>query len=136
MSLHRAENEPKSSDQAFGLVMGIFFTLLGLLPWWRHGSPRLPWLWVALAFVFLALVKPSSLGTLHRLWLAFGRLLQRIVSPVALGAVYFFLFTPFGLVQRFFRQDPLRRKTDPGAPSYWIPREGDTNPGVHLNRQF
>lgn len=47
------------------------------------------------------------------------KLLVRACGVVLAALVYVLLVLPAGLVARLVR-DPLRRRPDPGAPSYWI----------------
>ena len=44
-----------------------------------------------------------------------------VISRVALGMLYFLIFTPIALTFRLIGRDALRRKTDPSAKSYWEP---------------
>jgi ABC-type uncharacterized transport system permease subunit len=59
-----------------------------------------------------------------------------VVSHVLLGAVYYLLVTPIGLIMRAVGYDPMHRRFDPGARSYWIKRdEGEQDPRSYF-RQF
>ncbi len=49
-------------------------------------------------------------------------LLSRIVSPVAMALLFFAVVTPVALICRILGHDPLRRKLDPTAATYWIDR--------------
>ena len=44
------------------------------------------------------------------------------ISMTLLTAFYFLLITPLGLLFRLLGRDPLCRKFDPAAKSYWQPR--------------
>jgi hypothetical protein len=44
------------------------------------------------------------------------------VSHVVLAFVYYLVFTPIGLIMHLLRYDPLTRRFDPKAPSYWKER--------------
>jgi hypothetical protein len=77
---------------------------------------------VAAVFLAAALVFPSALGPLNRLWLKFGLLLHKIVSPVVLGIMFFLVITPIGLFLRARGKDPLRLKPNRQSKSYWIER--------------
>ncbi len=44
-----------------------------------------------------------------------------VVSWVALGLLYFAVFTPIALVFRLMGRDALRRSFDPKAKTYWEP---------------
>ncbi len=51
-----------------------------------------------------------------------------VVSFTLLMAFYFLLFTPLGFIFRLMGRDPLRRKFDPTADSYWLQRNTPENP--------
>jgi hypothetical protein len=119
----RSEAVKGSSDRSFGFVMAGFFALVAVIPVIRdHGSVRWWAVGVALVALATALLWPSALAPLNRLWFKLSLLLNRIVSPVALGLLFFVAVTPIGLLMRLFGQDPLRLRMDPKAQSYWIPR--------------
>jgi hypothetical protein len=46
-----------------------------------------------------------------------------VVSPVVLAVVYYLVLTPTGLLMRLFGYDPMQRRFDPDAKTYWLPRE-------------
>jgi len=55
-----------------------------------------------------------------------------VVSFVLLAAFYFLLLTPLGLLFRLIGRDPLCRRFDPNAKSYWSRRQSPKN----LDRYF
>lgn len=122
----REESVQGSSDRTFGLVFAGFFALLAGLGYW-HDSHRWPYLGgVAIVFLLVAFAAPKLLAPLNRLWMKFGLLLHRIVSPVILGLLYYGCITPIGFLMRLSGKDPLSRRYQAEAPSYWIVR---TPPG-------
>lgn len=50
-----------------------------------------------------------------------------VVSLILMGAFYFGLITPLGLVFRLLGRDVLCRKFDPKASTYWAPHEQTKN---------
>jgi predicted membrane metal-binding protein len=134
--LARASVEPRASERSFGLVFAAVFALLALWPlvngrgarWWAFG--------VAGLFLALAFVAPVLLRPLNRLWMALGRLLNRIVSPVVMAFLYIVAVVPTGLALRLSGKDPLRLRRDPGAASYWLPRQPPGPPPDSFKNQF
>jgi hypothetical protein len=112
-----------SSDRGFGLVFAAFFALLGGLALW-HDRPRWYW-WVGLsaATFLIALTVPRALAPFNWLWTRLGLVLFKVISPLALAVIYFGAITPMAVFLRLRKMDILRRKYDPQAASYWIPRE-------------
>jgi hypothetical protein len=133
-SFRRAEH-PGGSDRAFGLVMAAACGVFGLAPL-RHGNgPRLPLLIAAAVLAGIALAAPWTLRPLNRAWTRFGMMLQRVTTPLLLGIVFFAVITPMAVVMRMRGRDPLRRRADPAARTYWIDRPPPA-PAESLRRQF
>ena len=134
--LSRNQHVEGSSDRAFGLVFtGVFFVIAvwplfhgEALRWWASG--------LAAVFALAALVKPALLAGLNRLWIKLGVLLGKVVSPIALGILFYGVFTPLGALIRLTGKDPLRLKFDPDADSYWIPRKPPGPPPDSMTNQF
>jgi hypothetical protein len=121
-SYHREEKIDGSSNRSFGLVFAAFFGLVGLLPLILGRAPRTWAFGVSGVFLLVALLVPSVLAPLNRLWARFGLLLHRVVSPIALGIMFFAVITPMGWLMRAMGKDLLRLRRDPDASSYWIER--------------
>lgn len=135
----RHEAVRPGSDRAFGLTMAGACLVIGALSAWKHGAPTATAavLWaLALGFGGLALVAPTRLAPVNRLWLRLGLALNRIVSPLAIGIVFFLVVTPIGLTLRLAGKDPLHLKRDPAATSYWIPREPPGPEPKSMSHQF
>ncbi len=120
--LERREEIEVSSDRSFGLVFTAVFIIIGLLPVVFGGAgPRWWSLVIAAAFLALALIRPSLLAPLNRVWLRFGLLLHKVVNPLVMGLIFYIVITPVGVVMRLCGRDVLRLKSS-DAPSYWIER--------------
>jgi len=50
------------------------------------------------------------------------------VSFILLATFYFLLLTPLGLVFRLVGRDPLCRRFEPNAKTYWLKRQPPKNP--------
>ncbi len=120
--LHREAVGRTASDRNFGLVFAGFFTLLGALGLWDR-SERWPiWFGLAVVMLGLALAAPRVLAPFNWAWTKFGLLLHTIVSPVVLGIIFYLCIAPIGFLMRLSGKDPLRRRYEPQADSYWIKR--------------
>jgi hypothetical protein len=134
--LTREEEVEGSSDRSFGIVFAVVFLIIALLPLLHAGAVRWWSVGVSAAFAVVALTIPSILAVPNRLWMKFGLLLAKVVSPIALGILFYLVFTPIGLVMRMAGKDPLRLKADPDAKSYWIDREPPGPPPQSMTNQF
>jgi hypothetical protein len=126
------------SERSFGVVMAIAFAVVACLPLLHDGAVRIWALWVAGAFLAAGLFVPVILKPLNWLWFKLGLLLGMIVAPVVMLALFLIAFTPMALILRLMGKDPMRRKFDPKARSYWINRggEGGAPPMGSMRNQF
>ncbi len=132
--LRREEKVEGSSNRGFGLVFAVVFAIVGVLKAWNESIWSLAWLAAAAAMLGIAFFLPAVLTPFNRLWTRFGLLLFRIVNPVVMFLVYIICIVPMGVVMRAFGWDPMRRKFDPAAGSYWIHRGADAAPGSMKNQ--
>lgn len=104
-------------------VFGIGLSLIcGLL------AVRTPFkiVWGAGAFLLLALtlLRLEALAPLYTGWMKVAHVIGAVISRLILILLYGLFFVPAGLILRLTGQDPLNRKLDPNAESYWTPRAG------------
>lgn len=58
-----------------------------------------------------------------------------VMTHLILGILFYVVLTPFALVFRWKRRDPLRRRRPPADASLWEPREPVSDPARYL-RQY
>jgi hypothetical protein len=133
---HRDENVNPSSNRTFGMVLAVFFALIGVLPLLR-GHPLRVWaLPLSGIFLLAGLIAPAVLTPLNRVWTALGALLHKITNPIILGVFFYLVFTPFGSLLRLFGKDFLRLKWVSDTESYWILRQPAGPPPESMSNQF
>lgn len=135
-NLSREEHIEGSSDRSFGFVFAAVFAIVAAWPLMSGGGPRWWAVGVGAAFALIAIVIPRILAPLNRLWLKFGLLLGRIVSPIALGILFYGVFTPIGGLLRLAGKDPLKLKLDKNATTYWTSRQPPGPKPDSMNQQF
>ena len=125
----------KKQLRSFGLIVGGVFALIG---WWpvliRGNDPRI---WAVLAAALLiipALLWPSSLSPAYKGWMALGNVLGWINTRVILGAVFYLVVTPIGVVRRLFGKDPMGTKPAGNIETYRVLRKSRS--ASHLKRQY
>jgi hypothetical protein len=125
-----------STDRSFGLVFAAVFALLAFHLAWAGRA----WSWVpvsaSVAFLTLALVRPSLLSYLNFVWTKLGQLIGAIVAPIVMAIIFFAIVTPMGLLGRMIGKDPLRLRRDPAARTYWLTRHDLSITPERLRNQF
>jgi hypothetical protein len=137
MAMIEIDRDPSRRDlRIFALLLPVFFGLVGAERW-HHGSPRLAvalWIVGCVAGV-VAFASISAARRLYVGWMIAVSPIAWVVSHVALLAVYLLVATPTALVLRLLRRDPLARRFDENATSYWIRREPERDRTRYF-RQF
>ncbi len=113
----------KKALREFGLTTGGVIALsFGLvIPWiFRRHFPVWPRI-VSGVLVSWALVAPATLRLVHRGWMKFGLIMNRITTPIVLGVIYLLVITPAGAIMRLLGRDPMMRKFDNSSRSYRLP---------------
>ena len=123
--LKPADDVKVGSERAFGIVFAVVFVIIGLAPLLYDGPLRIWSLGVCAGFLGAAFILPSALKPLNLVWFKFGLLLHKVVNPLIMGLMFFVVITPIGLLMRATGKDPLARKLDLAAKTYWIPRDAE-----------
>ena len=112
-----------SSNRSFGFLFFVVFFLISLWPLKSQGDLRLWAFILSLVFLVLGVLNSKFLTPLNKLWFKFGILLGSIVSPIVMGAVFFIVVTPIGVIMRFLGKDLLRINKNKLVSTYWIKRD-------------
>lgn len=126
MALLEINRNPSRRDLAwFGAVLFLFFIVIGGVigrALSSDGARNVAWgVGAILALAYYAvpgLRRPMFVG-----WMYAAYPIGYVVSHVLLGLVYFGVVTPIGLLMRAMGHDPMARRFDRSAPTYWVARE-------------
>ena len=132
----RHETVASSSERSFGFTVGAVCCGIGAVRLYYGHSYALWLVGLGIVLASFALLRPTTLAPLNRLWTRFGLLLARIVNPVVMTLLYCVTIAPVGVAMKLRGKDPLRLKYDPGAPSYWILRQPPGPAPESMRNQF
>jgi hypothetical protein len=128
--------EQRARQLAGVLLPGLFAVAggsvrLGLGSWtvaaavWALGVLAAAMVWIS----------PEAGRRLYVGWMLAAQPIGWTLSHLVLGAVYYLVLTPIGLGMRLLGRDPMHRRFDPSAASYWVERKSQADPARHF-RQF
>ena len=124
------------SERGFGFVFAVVFVVVGSLPLLDGEAVRTWAVVVAALFAAAALFAPAVLRPLNRLWFMLGMALHKVVNPLVMAILFYLTVTPTALLMRLAGKDPLRRKFDRRANSYWIERHPAGPAPESMRHQF
>ncbi len=118
-------NPDKKELRQFSIALIVATALVGGLLWWKLGPN--PWskgLWLGGPVAgLLGLAIPIAIKPLFIVLSVVAFPIGLVIGTLALAIVYYLMITPIGLVFRLLGRDPLHRRFDPSASSYWIARK-------------
>jgi hypothetical protein len=125
MALIEINKNPSPRDlRWFGVIVAAVLGLIGLVARFLWAAPKVAMvLWIAAAAIFVVYYAVPPL----RRWMYIGWMylvfpIGFVIGHVLLGIAYYLVLTPVGLLMRLFRYDPMTRRFEPDAASYWIER--------------
>jgi hypothetical protein len=111
------------------LILLLFVGLIGTLVFWQTSFRTVAAVcWGAallLAVVYYGV--PSTRRPMYVAWTAVMYPIGWIVAHALLALVYYGWITPVGLLMRLFGRDPMQRRSNREARSYWIRRKPITD---------
>ena len=132
----RGHDVKSGSERSFGIVFCVVFAIIALWPLLDGGDIRIWASLTAAGFLAVALVRPSLLRPLNRLWFKFGMLLSKVVSPLVMGLVFYTTVTPIGLILRVSGKDLLGLRFAKESESYWVRRDPPGPAPETMRQQF
>jgi hypothetical protein len=126
-------NPGRHELKQFALLWIGFFGLIGA--YCLGGKDSLPAaaaLWAVAAAGLVGYLRPGFLWPVYILWMVLAFPIGWTMSHLLLLTVYYLVVTPIGLLMRLFGYDPLQRRFDRSAKSYWVPHD----PGADAARYF
>ncbi len=136
--IRAAYRDPSSRDlNMLALLFLVIPGVIGAYQLFLKGS-RSGYVWMAVGLVLcLCRLIPPLFRLIYRLWLSFSVVLGYFISRILLTIIFFLVIMPTGLTMRLFGNDPMERKLDPAAPSYWQKKEPqEDNSIARYEKQF
>lgn len=79
---------------------------------------------------------PAVLKPIYSVWMALAVVLGFIMTRVILTIVFYLVVTPIGLIMRAVGRDPLDRKLDSNASSYWLEKTYRDESAARLEKYY
>ncbi len=119
----------------FAMLWIGFFGLIGVYVLWRHESLRAAvMLWIVAAAGSAGVVRPSVFRPVYLVWMTLALPIGWTVSHLLLVIVYYVVLTPIGLLMKLVGYDPLQRRLDRSAKSYWITHESPADTAQYFKQ--
>jgi len=121
----------------FAAIWIVFFGAIAAWQRFHHHRETLAIVLAVLAVTVgpIGVAWPRAIRPIFVGWMTLAYPIGWTVSRIVLGAVFYGLFTPIGIVFRLMGRDELGLKRQPQAATYWQPKPRASDKAQYL-RQF
>ncbi len=128
----------RSELRIFGFGLALFCAVIAVWLFLKGGHSA----WITgLLFTFAVLaalvsvIVPERLRAVYWVLMVLAFPIGWVMSHAIFAVVFYFVFTPIGILFRLRGRDPMQRRFDPHAKTYWEPHKSKDSPEDYF-RQF
>jgi len=118
-----AIGESKREVRTTWIGFAVIFSVIASILLYRERSTFVYFYGAAGFFAFFAAVSPMALLPIYRVWVKFAMAMAWFNTRLLLGLAFYLVITPIGLCMRLLGKDPLDKKIDKKATTYWKEKE-------------
>jgi hypothetical protein len=125
---------PRELRQFAAIWFPAFAAMVGGMLYWKAQQPRAAWLvWgIGAALSLVGFFTPRFMRLVYVGLMIAVFPIGWVVSHLLMTVLYFLVLTPIALLMRLFGHDPLHRRLDRQATTYWVGHD----PGERADRYF
>lgn len=128
----------------FPILAGVLFLMHSHISGWTNwdfsqGIAWNGWKWmlgVGVGVYLLSLIAPPIVKPIHIVWMTIAFALGWFNTRLLLGAAFYLVITPTGLLMRLLGKDLLDEKIEPQRVSYWKKRDLSKFDPKHIEKTF
>jgi Saxitoxin biosynthesis operon protein SxtJ len=130
-------NPSKRELKIFSLGALVFLTIVAWLVWRKSGSTTAVAILVALgvAIAALGLIAPRIVRPLFIALMVINYPIGWVMTHIVMAVIFYLVVTPLAAIMKLAGRDPMERRFDRSASTYWKSRPTETDPGRYF-RQF
>ena len=131
------EGDPLKKSRGFYRVFcPVLLAMAGLSAFFRHPTRACVLAGISVFLLTLHLVLPHLSAKLFEAYAGLMAKVGAFLTRAFITLFFYVIFTPYGLMVRAFQGDPLKRKIDKSAGSYWAPKSDADNAAERCERPF
>ena len=126
----------KSDLRKFGITIGVILLIIAGFLFWKEKESFQILLTFGVTLCILGIAIPFILKPIYWVWMIFATILGWIMTRVILSLLFYIIFTPIGLILRFFGKQFLELRWDKSKESYWNFRTNEHLIKENYEKQF
>ena len=126
----------KSDLRKFGITIGLILLIIAGFLFWKEKESFQIILAIGITLFLTAIAIPAVLKPVYWIWMIFATILGWIMTRVILSLLFYIIFTPIGLILRFFGKQFLELRWDQSKESYWNIKTNEHLQKENYEKQF
>ena len=126
----------KSDLRKFGITIGVILLIIAGFLLWKEKESYQILLTFGVTLFILGIAIPVILKPIYWVWMILATILGWIMTRVILSLLFYIIFTPIGLILRFFGKQFLELRWDKSKESYWNFRTNEHLQNENYEKQF
>jgi len=126
----------KTDLRKFGITIGVILLIIAGFLLWKEKESYQILLTFGVTLFILGIAIPIILKPIYWVWMILATILGWIMTRVILSLLFYTIFTPIGLILRFFRKQFLELRWDKSKESYWNFRSNEHLKKENYEKQF
>ena len=126
----------KSDLRKFGITIGVILLIIAGFLFWKEKESFQILFTFGVTLCILGIAIPFILKPIYWVWMIFATILGWIMTRVILSLLFYTIFTPIGLILRFFGKQFLELRWDKSKESYWNYRTNEHLQKENYEKQF
>ena len=126
----------KGDLRKFGITVGILLMIITGFLFWKEKESFQIFLAIGITLFFTTIAIPFVLKPVYWIWMIVGIILDWFMTRVILSLLFYVVFTPIGLILRFFGKQFLELRWDNSKESYWNFRVNEDLKNENYEKQF
>ena len=115
-------NPTRKFLRQFAALFILFFGVIGAFRFAASSERTAIILWSIASIGLVGLIAPSLMRYVYLAWMIVVFPIGWLVSTILLSLAFCLVVTPLGVVMRLMGRDPMNRRIEPEADSYWEER--------------
>jgi hypothetical protein len=130
-------NPTKKELRIFGLASLVFLAIIGWIVWRKTGSAAAAGgvASVGALVAILGFTVPRAIRPVFIALMVINYPIGWVVTHIVMAVIFYLVVTPLAVIMKLSGRDPMERRFEPTAKTYWKPRPTETESSRYF-RQF
>ena len=134
--MDKSKFNDKNEWRKFAFGLSIILLIIASIQWYLDFGLYIYFVFSGVLILLFGLTIPTIIKPIYILFSYISLLLSWIMTRIILTILFYFIFTPIGLIKRIFGSHFLNLDINKNKKTYWQERQSTVHPSVNYKKQF